>query len=396
MSKIIIFCADGTWNGPSEPNAENPTAPPTNVFKLFANLAGKDLTGSLMLGEEQERALVDADGTVLQHAKYLHGVGDSSNYLVRLVGGTTGAGLIVRVIRGYTFISRNYEPGDRIFITGFSRGAYTARAIGGMIASQGLLDASKLDLDDRENAYRLGAAVWYSYLRAAKSSRPVLLGGLQRYVLELPGFFSSVPPSTDLIKAPIDTVAVWDTVGALGIPAFNMQLSRIDLLQFADTKLSPVVKHGLHAVSIDERRADFTPTLWDPDPRIVQALFPGCHADVGGGFAAQECGLSDCSLSWMMSRLTELGVMFAADPTFAVDASPIGPGHQPWTSPPWSVLPQAPRIFPAGLAISRCAVDRLAYGSVCAFPGALAAAWCPTNLSGYLVDNAPATGVDIV
>ena len=396
MSKIIIFCADGTWNGPSEPDNENPTDPPTNVFKLFANLAGKDCSGSLMLGQEQERALVDADGTVLQHAKYLHGVGDSSNYLVRLVGGTTGAGLIIRVIRGYTFISRNYQAGDRIFIIGFSRGAYTARAVGGMIASQGLLDASRLDLDDRDNAYRLGAAVWYAYLRASKASHPALLGGLQRYVLELPGFFSSVPPSTELVKAPIDTVAVWDTVGALGIPDFNMQLSRVDLLQFADTKLSPVVLHGRHAISIDERRADFTPTLWDPDPRILQALFPGCHGDVGGGFAASESGLSDCALNWMTSQLTDLGVLFAAEPTFVANASPIGTGHEPWTSPPWWLLPQVARTFPAGLSLSRYAADRLANGSVCAFPGGPAGVWCPTNLSGYLLGDTLAPGVEVM
>jgi uncharacterized protein (DUF2235 family) len=396
MSKIIIFCADGTWNGPSEPESENPTDPPTNVFKLFANLAGKDCPGSLMLGQEQERALVDADGTVLQHAKYLHGVGDSSNYLVRVIGGTTGAGLIIRVIRGYTFISRNYQDGDRILIVGFSRGAYTARAVAGMIASQGLLDASKLDLDDKENAYRLGAAVWYAYLRASRGSDPYLLGDLERYVLELPGFFSAVPPPTELVKAPIDTVAVWDTVGALGIPAFNLQGSRLDLLQFVDKRLSPVVKRGVHAISIDERRADFTPTLWDPDPRILQALFPGCHGDVGGGFAAHESGLSDCGLAWMTTQLTDLGVLFAADPTFVVNASPTGTGHSPWMSAPWSLLPQAARQFPAGLSVSRCAVDRLAAASVCAFPEGPAAAWCPTNLPGYLVADALAPGVVVV
>src|SRR3954454_536017 len=165
MAKAIIFCAVGTWNGPSQPDDHDPASAPTNIFKLYMNLAGTDTPGTLMLAEEQERALAGPDGTERQHAKYLHAVGDSKNYLVRLIGGTVGTGLIVRIIRGYTFISRNYREGDRIYITGFSRGAYTARALAGMIASQGLLDATKLDLDDKENAYRLGAAVWSAHLQ---------------------------------------------------------------------------------------------------------------------------------------------------------------------------------------------------------------------------------------
>ena len=80
-----------------------------------------------------------------QAAKYLHGVGDSDNFLVKALGGALGAGLITRIVRGYTYISRTYAAGDRIFIVGFSRGAYTARALAGLIAAKGLLDATKLD-----------------------------------------------------------------------------------------------------------------------------------------------------------------------------------------------------------------------------------------------------------
>ncbi|MBI3516297.1 MAG: DUF2235 domain-containing protein, partial [Proteobacteria bacterium] len=140
MAKTIVFCADGTWNGPGEADHDDKTAAATNVFKLFLNLRGDDTHGSYLLEKEQERQLVAADGTVQQVAKYLHGVGDSDNALVKLLGGTLGAGLITRIVRGYTFVSRSYEPGDRIFLVGFSRGAYTARALAGLIAAQGLLD----------------------------------------------------------------------------------------------------------------------------------------------------------------------------------------------------------------------------------------------------------------
>src|SRR5271165_3954006 len=218
MPKAIVFCADGTWNGPAEPANEDESAPPTNIYKLYSNLAGDDAPGTLMVAKEQERALVDAAGTQLQIAKYLYGVGDSDNFLVRILGGTLGAGLIARIVRGYTFISRNYLAGDQIHIVGFSRGAYTARALGGMIAAQGLLDATQIDLNDKAKAYRLGSAVWYSRMQTIRRSNPDLLGKLQEFVLDLPGFLSRPPPPNQLIQAPIATIAVWETVGALGIP----------------------------------------------------------------------------------------------------------------------------------------------------------------------------------
>ena len=114
MAKNIIFCADGTWNGPGQDDDHDRVADPTNVFKLFANLDGVDAPETTRLADEQERRLATPNGTVRQVAKYLHGVGDSDNFLVRMGGGAGGAGLVTRVVRGYTFISRNYAAGDRI------------------------------------------------------------------------------------------------------------------------------------------------------------------------------------------------------------------------------------------------------------------------------------------
>ena len=98
MGKVIVFCADGTWNGPGEPDDDDTAAPPTNVFKLFLNLAGVDQPGTIMLAKEQERVLRGGDGKVVQTAKYLHGVGDSNNFLVQALGGSVGAGLIARIV----------------------------------------------------------------------------------------------------------------------------------------------------------------------------------------------------------------------------------------------------------------------------------------------------------
>ena len=152
---------------------------------------------------------MDPTGTVrLQIAKYLHGVGDSDNFLIRILGGTLGAGIISRIVRGYTFVSRNYVPGDRIVLTGFSRGAYTARALSGLIVAKGLLDATQIDTTDKEQAYRLGAAVWYDWRRNAIGANPSLLGRLEETIVDLPAFLSR-PPTTLLVpNVPIEAIAV--------------------------------------------------------------------------------------------------------------------------------------------------------------------------------------------
>jgi hypothetical protein len=400
MSKNVIFCADGTWNGPSEPDTDDKTAPATNVFKLFLNLEGAGTPGTFLLENEQERALSDANGDLRQIAKYLNGVGDSDNFLVKALGGTIGAGLITRIVRGYTFVSRNFAAGDKVFLVGFSRGAYTARALAGLIAAKGLLDATKLDLADKERAYRLGAAVWFAYRRAALQGNPDLFGRFEESILDLPGFLLRPPPGDQLLAAPIDTVAVWDTVGALGIPEFNTRLVRVDAFRFADTKLSAIVQRGVQAIAVDEERSDFTPTFWDRDPRVTQVLFPGAHADVGGGYPVgnNESGLSDGALKWMTGELTKRGVKFSLTPTFIPKPDSKGTAHRPWTHAPWEALPRDGRVFGQGLALvlAQSLLDRMAGGQVFADPGSSIPGYNPMNLSAYVVGGAAGPGIEIV
>jgi uncharacterized protein (DUF2235 family) len=397
MTKTVIFCADGTWNGPGEPDSDDKSVA-TNVFKLFLNLDGKGTPGTTRLENEQELALTDPDGNLVQIAKYLNGVGDSDNFLVKALGGTIGAGLITRIVRGYTFVSRNYTQSDRIFLVGFSRGAYTARALAGLIATKGLLDATKLDLSDKEEAYRLGSAVWYAYRQAALRASTDLLGRLEETVLDLPRFLERPPADVQLLRATIDTVAVWDTVGALGIPEFNMQLARIDAFRFADTKLSAAVQHGFQAIAVDEQRADFAPTFWDRDDRVTQVLFPGAHADVGGGYPVEnnESGLSDGALKWMTAALTTRGVRFSPSPVFIPKPDCKGIGHSPWAHHPWLGLPKGERVIIPGLALARSLLDRMAAGEVFVDLGSAVPHYDPSNLASYLVGGAPAPGIDVV
>jgi glutathione S-transferase len=350
MSKNIIVCSDGTWNGPGRDENNDGIPELTNVLKLFGNLAGTVSVETAALQNEQEKALSRSDGSLSQVAKYLHGVGDSRNRIRRLLGGVFGAGLIDRIVRGYTYVCRNYKPGDAIHIVGFSRGAYTARAIGGMIATVGLLDASKLDLSNAETRYRYGIGAWVKYRQKSRNVDSALFG----YLLEFAGL--KVNDAELVPNVPIRSIAVWDTVGSYGVPAYALQGGRVDLFRFADHKLSDKVKNGFHAVSIDERRSDFVPTLWDEAANVTQVWFAGAHSDVGGGYP--QAGLSDIALDWMMKRLEETGVEFSAPPAYTLKQDHTIKLHTPWSEAPWHAFPPTDRSVPQGAWVHASVVRR--------------------------------------
>lgn len=371
MSKNIIFCADGTWNGPDQDDNNDNIPDPTNVYKLFQSLGG---ALRVDVDDEKEKELIEG-GVTTQVAKYLHGVGDSENPLVRMMGGIFGSGIITRIVRGYTFISREYEEGDDIFILGFSRGAYTARALAGFIAKQGLL--SKELTRDKEIAYEKGSEAWYRYREG--SSHKGILQRLAEIAPHLPAFFKSdTLKDKDFCQVDhIKAVAVWDTVGALGLPDFECQ-KRVDDFGFADTILNGKVEWGFHAISLDEERIDFTPTLWDKRDKVKQLLFPGAHSDVGGGYptANDESRLSDCALNWMWDELEALKVRFVSRPAYDIRTGPAGKAHEPWGGKPYKT---AKRQFPDDL-IGHCSIGvRAGQAKVCPNPGTAEVKYQPTN-----------------
>lgn len=308
MSKRIIFCADGTWNDP---------ATNTNVYKIY-----KAMTY-----------------TASQCPLYDDGVGADGNPIMKILGGAMGAGLTQKIKDGYTRISHLYEKGDQIFIFGFSRGAYTARSLAGMIANCGL---PTQNADDS-----LTADAFQAYREHDKMKRQQLFASLkQRYAMD---------------DAEISMVGVWDTVGSLGVPAL---IGGVDPLAygFLDTTLHPDVKNAYHAVSIDERRCEFPATLWSgppaPGQTIEQVYFTGVHCDVGGGYP--ETGLSDITLGWMMGKAKALGVEF--DPAVyqqyaSVDAKhALDLKHESWSTK-WGF--PAARAIPGNASISNSAQIRL-------------------------------------
>ncbi len=259
MSKRIIFCADGTWDNDEDS---------TNVYKLFKAIP------------------ISSD----QVAFYDDGVGADGNPISKLLGGAFGDGLFQKIKDGYTKISHVYEQGDEIFIFGFSRGAFTARCLGGMIAVCGLPTAAF------DNS--LTDAAFQAYRNRDKAQRATQL------LTTLNGKYA-------MFDAPIKMVGVWDTVGSLGIPAL---IGAVDPLVygFLDTSLHPVVLNAYHALSLDERRLEFPPTLWTPPATPVtgqvleQVWFAGVHCDIGGGYP--ETGLADITLSWMIGKAKNLGL----------------------------------------------------------------------------------------
>jgi uncharacterized protein (DUF2235 family) len=391
--KTIIFCADGTWNGPTDDDDKDGVPDVTNVLKLFLALQGDDTLRDWNKQNEQEREKIDGEGKTVQVAKYLHGVGDSSNKLVRMLGGMFGAGVIARIVRGYTFISRNYTPGDKIVLVGFSRGAYTARALGGLIASQGLLNPANANLEDQDLAYRLGTAAWHKHRHETIAERkPSILGLFERLIDDLPKFTSrDLSPSSLLPVKEIYAIAVWDTVGAMGIPRYGDQDERLDTFRFADEKLSAKVLHAFHGVSIDEQRKDFAPTLWEQRDGIKQVLFPGAHADVGGGYSANDngCGLSDVALYWMTRELRNIGVRFSEKHTIPLARDHAGCEHRPWEYGIFKAFAPSMRQLVPNLYLHESVKRRWKEGAV-PIQGGLKSAYRPTNLDKYLDANGDA------
>jgi uncharacterized protein (DUF2235 family) len=237
---------------------------------------------------------------------YGQGVG-TGNVVDRFSGGAFGRGLEENIHDAYRFLIANYEPGDEIYIFGFSRGAYTARSLGGMIRKCGVLKREAVG--EYHNALELYRSA------AVKADDPPALAFREKHSL-----CGREPVAIQLI-------GVWDTVGALGIPLRGLRWVTRKDYQFHDTELSQSVKFAYHALAIDEHRGPFEPTLWmakaKPGQTIEQVWFCGAHSDVGGGYP--ERGLSDLALDWMIAKARGAGLAFDAP---AMAALPLHPNHR--------------------------------------------------------------------
>ncbi|KAA3610580.1 MAG: DUF2235 domain-containing protein [Calditrichaeota bacterium] len=291
MGKNIILCADGTGNAGGY-------SPDSNVYKIYKALEIHD--------EKNE-----------QIKFYDNGVGTSKNKILRAVTAAFGIGFKSNVCDLYAFLARNYEPGDRVYLFGFSRGAATIRAFSGFVSACGLFR----NKDSKGNS--LSDEVIKSYTKDAfQSYKKIKLN---------PGRakkFREHKNSHGVID--IAFLGVWDTVSALGFPekwditgigmwAFNllfMALDRItDVLfphRFYNYELAPNVKFACQALAIDDERTSFWPKVWDetgrPADSVEQVWFAGMHSNVGGGYARP--GMAYVALYWMMNRAHQKKLKF--------------------------------------------------------------------------------------
>lgn len=217
---------------------------------------------------------------------YFNGVG--TKWYDRFSGGISGQGLSDRIKLGYRKLVTSFEPGDRIFLFGFSRGAYTARSLGGMIRKCGIMR--------RECLANLDAAFDLYRRRDPTPDAPDALAFRKSNSYENPE---------------IHFIGVWDIVGELGIPFSAFEGINDQTCGFHDTSLSGIVKNAFHAVAIDENRKQYLPTLWTGTPApgqlIEQRWFIGAHANVGGGYDDDK--LSNISLEWMIQKAAQCGLL---------------------------------------------------------------------------------------
>ncbi|CAG9972022.1 unnamed protein product [Clonostachys byssicola] len=311
VSKRLILCCDGTWmnsdNGYEEPGwfeSKGTLQVPSNVTRISRCFKRRCSDGKL------------------QVISYESGVGTGSNGVDSLMGGAFGLGLSERVRETYSYLCSNYMDGDEIVLIGYSRGAFTARSVAGMVGNIGLLTREGVEFfycifKDMQNWQNPDYKDPFPDQPFSKKPKGPHAAAEYRARLEEMGFTRVKQANGDLIK--IKAIGVWDTVGSLGIPDVSW-LSKLDgnanlpsTYMWHDTSLSDRIENAFQALALDETRPPFSPAVWerpgkDQQTNLKQVWFPGNHANVGGGWEDQ--GAANCTLAWMMDQLASVGVEF--------------------------------------------------------------------------------------
>ena len=275
MPKNVVLCCDGTANEFAKDR--------TNVVKLFFALA-RDPT-------RQVSYYHPGLGTMEPPAALTK----ATRIATRVAGMAIGFGLEADVRDAYVFLMNNFEEGDRVFLFGFSRGAYTARAVASLLHMYGLMAKGNEPLVPY--AIRMLMAI-----RQIQSNQAEASSQIHDY-FDLARDFKNTFSFRDCKPW---FVGVWDTVSSVGWYENPLRLPY--------SSDNPDIAIGRHAVAIDERRAFFRTNLWmpkaDSGPKdLKQVWFPGVHCDVGGGYAESESGLSKLALEWMSTEAAAHGLL---------------------------------------------------------------------------------------
>src|SRR5438132_506502 len=279
MPKNIVVCCDGTANEFARDR--------TNVVKLFY---------TLIHDPSRQTAFYHPGLGTMEAAGALTTL---SRKLTKLAGLAIGYGLETDIRDAYVFLMNYFQEGDRLFLFGFSRGAYTARAVASLLHMYGLI--RKGDEPLVPYAIRMLMAINRAQ-RRIKANQPSQVRALFKLADEFKAHFSGTPCKPYF-------VGVWDTVNSVGWIENPLRLPY--------TADNPDIEIGRHAVALDERRAFFRTNLWrlaNAPPKsgpkdLKQVWFPGVHCDVGGGYPEAESGLSKIALEWMLKEATTAGLL---------------------------------------------------------------------------------------
>ena len=302
MPKNIVICCDGTGNefGPTN----------TNVVKLFELLQKDTLTQAAYY--DPGVGTLSAPGFISAPAKVF----------TKLLGLAFALGLTGNIEDAYRYLMERYQDGDRVYLFGFSRGAFTVRALAGMLYKCGLHQRGSENLIPyASKMYRHGSkALAADFKRTFSRSCPVCF------------------------------IGVWDTVKSVGI---------IRHRRFPNTTLNPEVTCARHAISIDEQRSQYRPNLWSHEPNqdVHQVWFAGVHSDIGGGYAS--AGLSHVALRWMLREAVGHGLLADLPAPDAYPADPLGELHNPLL-PIWWILGWWRRFIPDKAMVHESVRSRIA------------------------------------
>lgn len=328
MPKKIVICLDGTGN-------ELKAKGNTNVVELYD--------------------LLDLGDPAQQVAYYDPGVGTFSapgawtppaRLASRVMGLAFGVGMRQNLAEAYTYLMRVYEPGDEIYLFGFSRGAYTARALSGLVYTIGIF---------RPGAENLVQYAVASYVRKKKGPDD------WKQLDEFRWIFSHPAPAGHK-RIPITFLGVWDTVKAAGVLRWDAK--------WPYTHSIVNVGKVRHAVSIDEYRRPYSYYSADPYqkhqplPDIYEVWFSGVHSDVGGTFVP-DGKLAKITLKWMAQGARAAGVVFKDGPYHAMcDAVTVdnarGEIHR--MGKVWALVGYRKRVVPKGARVHDSVRERLAAG----------------------------------
>ena len=274
--KNIVICCDGT-RGKYEAGDKN-----TNVVRLFERL-----------GKDGERQMSYYDPGIGTYSPLRSGLGRWAAKLIASASGLgkAGSGLNGNIEEAYRYLMDCYEPEDRVYFFGYSRGAHTVRVLAGMLHKCGLLTRGSGNL-----------MPYVSRIYNDKNNDNIADGFKDSFSRECKPRF----------------IGVWDTVASVGL---------IRRKQFSNNRLNGDVAYGYQALSIDERRRHFRVSQWDETnisegQTIEQVWFSGCHADVGGQDA--DRGLSDIALEWMLRHAEDVGLILREDWRTSLCPDPLG------------------------------------------------------------------------